>query len=207
MSDSLSALQAIGSKQFRNQLVTEFYEKYDTLVKEGKTIVFAWVPGHTGIYGNTVVDAAAKSALEDEIAFNESVPWADLKRKTSEYVFRLWQIAWNEEVRNKLYQVCPDVKNNISICRSNRREESVLARLHIGHSYLTHSFLLRGEPPPECYACSEPYSIKHVLIDCADLLEIRKKHYEVDSLKALFQDVAPANIFAFLKEINVYHNI
>ena len=29
--------------------------------------------------------------------------------------------------------------------RKNRKEETVMARLHIGHSFLTHSFLLKGE--------------------------------------------------------------
>ena len=92
-------------------------------------------------------------------------------------------------------------------CSTNRKEETLLARLHIGHSYVTHGFLLRGEPPPECFACWEPYTIKHVLLNCADLCEIRKKYYDVKSLKELFEDVAPAFIFGFLKEINLFDKL
>ena len=211
LSDSLSSLQAIASKQFRNYLVVDFYNEYAWLVSEGKIVVLAWVPGHVGIWGNTIVDAAAKSALDDEIETErlpfESLPWVDLRRKTSEYVQRQWQIAWNQESENKLFQICPDLKNTISICRQNRREETLLARLHIGHSYLTHGHLLTREPPPECEGCSELYSIKHILIDCADLIETRKKYYNVDSLKVLFREVDPENIFGFLKEINLFYKL
>lgn len=35
------------------------------------------------------------------------------------------------------------IKRYVSVCR---REENVFARLQSGHSYLTHSHLLRGEP-------------------------------------------------------------
>ena len=64
--------------------------------------------------------------------------------------------------------------------------------------------MVRGELSPECFACAEPYTIKHVLLECADLGEIRKRYYDVVSLKALFEDVAPAVIFGFLKEINLF---
>ena len=133
---------AIGSKQFRNPLISIFYDYYVELVEEGKTVVFARVPGHVGIYGNTIVDAAAKSALNDEIEPErlpfETVPWTDLRRRTSEYAFRLWQIAWDTKKRNKLYQIFPDLKKPIPGCRKTRKEETLLARFHIGHSYVTH---------------------------------------------------------------------
>ena len=39
--------------------------------------------------------------------------------------------------------------------RTNRKEETVMARLHIGHSFITHSFLLKGEEPPMCIGCDK----------------------------------------------------
>ena len=55
-----------------------------------------------------------------------------------------------------------------------RQENTVLNRLHIGHSYLTHSFILRKEEAAVCVACNAVITVKHILIECADLLEIRK---------------------------------
>ena len=58
----------------------------------------------------------------------------------------------------------------------------VLNRSHIGHSYLIHSFILRQEEAPVCVACNAVVIVKHNLIKCADLLEIRKKYFEERSL-------------------------
>ena len=65
---------------------------------------------------------------------------------------------------------------------TNVKENTVLNRLHIGHSYLTHSFILRKEDAHVCVACNDVISVKHILIECADLLEIRKKYFEERSL-------------------------
>ena len=57
----------------------------------------------------------------------------------------------------------------LSFCKT-RTEGAVLNRLCIGHSYLTHSFLLEKEEPSVCVACS---TVKYILIECADLVEVR----------------------------------
>ena len=66
---------------------------------------------------------------------------------------------------------------NQSINQSNsRKEEVVLSRLIIGHTYFSHSYNFRQEDPPECTACQEIYSVRHVLIDCIDLGLIRPRY-------------------------------
>ena len=42
---------------------------------------------------------------------------------------------------------------------------------------------------PVCVACNSVISVKHILTECADVLEIRKKYFEVISLYSLFRDV------------------
>ena len=68
------------------------------------------------------------------------------------------------------------------VLRNTRKENTVLNRLHIGHSYLTFSFILRRGEAPVCVACGAGITVKHILIECADLLEIRKKYFEEGSL-------------------------
>ena len=80
-------------------------------------------------------------------------------------------------------------------------------RLHIGHSYLTHSFILRKEEASVCVACNAVITVKHILIECADSLEIRKKYFEERSLYSLFRNVIPEIIFDFLREIGVFYKI
>ena len=83
----------------------------------------------------------------------------------------------------------------------NTRKENSLIRLHIGHSYLTHSFILRKEQTPVCVVCNTALTIKHILIESTDLSEVRKKYFEQKSLYSHFQDVSPEIIFDFLREV------
>ena len=114
------------------------------MTREGREIVFIWVPGHVGIRGNSAADSAANDALDGDISV-ELIPFSDLKPRTNKYILELWQ---SEFLDNKLYKIFPVLKECVSCPRKNRKEESVVARLHIGHSFLTHSFLLKGEEPP-----------------------------------------------------------
>ena len=79
--------------------------------------------------------------------------------------------------------------------------------LHIDHSYLTHSFILRKEEASVCIACNAVITVKHILIECAGLLEIRKKYFEEKSLYSIFRTVIPEMILYFLQEIGVLYKI
>ena len=58
---------------------------------------------------------------------------------------------------------------------SVRRNEVVLFRLKLGHSYLTHSCLLIGEPPTEYVTCQGRLTINHILVQCIEygILDVR----------------------------------
>ncbi len=45
-----------------------------------------------------------------------------------------------------------------------------MARIHLGHTYLTHSHLLNGnrENQPEYVGCACPLTVHHVMIDCVE---------------------------------------
>ena len=115
--------------------------------------------------------------------------------------------AWNNAVGNKLYEIMPEIGKNQPPLRQDRREEVVLSRLRIGHTRLTHSFLLTRDEPPYCYACNKPITVRHFLIECDDFTQVRRKYFHVDTYKQLFQDVPVDNIFSFLKEINLFNKL
>ena len=60
---------------------------------------------------------------------------------------------------------------------------------------------------PVCVACNTVITVKHILIECADLLEIRKKYFAEKSLYSLFRNVILEIIFDFLREIDVFYKI
>ena len=96
-------------------------------------------------------------------------------------------------------------RQTVKSFRNTRKENTVLNRLHIGHSYLTHSFILRKDEAPVCVACNTALTIKHILIECADLLEVRKNYFEQKSLYSFFRNVSPEITFDFSREIGVFY--
>ena len=82
-----------------------------------------------------------------------------------------------------------------------------MARLHTGHSFITHSFLLKGEEPQVCIVCNKRLTIEHILLTCSDFIEIIERHFTAQSLRMLFEDISPEKIFNFLKEINILGKI
>ena len=70
-----------------------------------------------------------------------------------------------------------------------------------------HSFLFQKEEPSVCVACNAAITVKHILVECADLLEARKKYFEERSLYSLFRNVKPEKIFDYVKEIGIYYKV
>ena len=118
-----------------------------------------------------------------------------------------WQSVWDTAVHNKLHSIEPILSEWRPPYRMDRKEEVVLTRLRIGHSYATHSYLLKGEGQPMCIPCDTPFTIKHVLLYCVDFENARNRYYRVSSLKELFESVEISNIFLYLKAIGLYQII
>ena len=85
---------------------------------------------------------------------------------------------------------------------NTRREVTSFTRLHIGHTQLTHSFILKEELSPKCL-CGNQYSIKHILLECLKLNHTKKKFYKAFSMKELLKKIALKNIINFLKTIGL----
>ena len=205
LSDSLSSLESILNLKYDHPVLVQILELYTEMTRERRDIVFIRVPGHVGIRGNSAADSPAKDALDGDISV-ELIPFSDLKPRTNKYILELWQSEWDEFPENKLYKIFPVLKECISCPPTNRKEETVMARLPIGHSFFTHSFLLKGEEPPVCIGCDKRLTIEHILLTCSDFIEIRESHFTAQSLRMLFKDISPQKIFNLSKEINIFGN-
>ena len=126
-----------------------------------------------------------------------------------DFIKNIWQQSWNDPINqnNKLFTVKPTLGEWLPGLRTDRREEIILARLHIGHTYLTHSYLLKGEEEPQCIPCNACLTVKHIFVDCVDVAPSRDKFFNVDSMTTLFETVKLESIFEFLKEVNLYKKI
>ena len=48
-----------------------------------------------------------------------------------------------------------------------------------------------------CIGCDELLTIKHILLTCSDLIEIRQSYFAAQSLHELFQEILLEKIFNF----------
>jgi len=166
LSDSLSCLQSIKNQKLNHPLILEILTFTHQLIVEGKQLAFMWLPSHAGLAGNVSADAAAKAALN----LPESlipVPYSDFYPLINNYIFTSWQQLWSADTSNKLHSIEPNVKDTKTY-RLPRRDECIIHRLRIGHTYFTHGFLLRKEDPPEGIACQLPLTVEHILLNCID---------------------------------------
>ena len=86
----------------------------------------------------------------------------------------------------------------------------MLNRLHIGHTRLTHSYLLSGDALPECgtLIVSAHYNtVKHILVECVHLKDVRNKHFVASSIKDLFDNIEAHKIIDFIKETRFYKQL
>ena len=90
---------------------------------------------------------------------------------------------------------------------TTRHEEVVITCLRIGHTRLTHSYLLNREAAPECIPCFTSLTVAHLFLHCVDVAQIRDKYFKVASMKDLFDKVPVTTILNFLREINVFMKV
>ena len=209
-SDSWSTLEAI--KQFNSfhPLVQKIQEWLFWISCRRKSVHFCWVPSHVGIWGNEVADREAKAATLSSDTILTRVPQSDLKSPIRSYILSKWQGRWSSLATNQKYK---NIRDTIlpwpSSFNPSRRVEIILCRLRIGHTHLTHSFMLKGVSAPECAHCDGLLSVEHILVHCSKFLSQRRK-YHLDGKSVadiLGDDVNVDTLVGYLQDIEVFHKI
>ena len=157
--------------------------------------MFCWIPSHVNIRGNDLADKEAKAALNlPESTFR--IRHSDFKSQINKYIKSKCQTNWDNQIHNKLRQIKPDFHTKDNIL-SNRKEQTVTTGCRIGHTRITHSFLLNNEVAPFCIPCNEVICIKHLLVSCIDFNHIRSKHYNIKTVTELFSKFLLSRLLIF----------
>ena len=117
------------------------------------------------------------------------------------------QSVWEKQTGNKLHELKPDFNSKCSFPGYSRQNQTKITRCRIGHTRLTHAYLLTNEQPPFCISCNEPFTVKHFLITCTEFNHIRTKYYTAKTVKELFSDTSSDKIINFLKETNLFNKL
>ena len=67
------------------------------------------------------------------------------------------------------------------------------------------SFFWKKEEPPVCVAGDAVITVNHVLIECVDLVEVRKKIFRRDLFIHL--ECEPGEIFDYLEVIGMFYKV
>ena len=185
----------------KNPQIQKLLEKCHELLAN-KEIVLCWIPSHIGIEGNERVDQQAKASLSLELTFFK-IQFSNYKPSINKYIL---QTSWNNSIGNKLLDTKPTIGEHQSVVRNIRREV-VLAQLPLGHTRVTHSYLLQGEEQPQCVGCDAPFTVCHFLLECSDFAQVRNNCFHDDNIKELFQDIHNDSIMTFLRQINIFNKI
>lgn len=130
----------------------------------------------------------------------------ELKKFFKQLILNKWQSTWAESI-SKLAQL------EINIIRRynpnlNRRDLTVMRRVRIGHTRLTHSYLLDREDPPQCSACQAQLTCKHIVVECPVYVQNRQKHGIRDNPEETLRTPSDwTKIIHFLKELNLHSDI
>ena len=159
LTDSLSCLQSLKNLDLSHPLIADIWCRVHVLLSRDAQVAFIWVPSHVGLAGNSAADIAAQASLLLPIS-NPPVPPSDSCGLMRSLSLKQWQERWNSETLNKFNAIEPKV-NVFNLYRLPRRDEIIIHRLRIGHSFNTHCHLLRGETGPRCSACDVDLTVEH----------------------------------------------
>nr|CAD7413476.1 unnamed protein product [Timema poppensis] len=121
-----------------------------------------------------LVDQVGKEEVHLPPEANLGLMFLELKVYVWRGVLRTWHEQWvSTPAQNKLRSIRDGVSRWPSFRRKSRREEVFVTRIRVGHTSLTHGFLLRKDPPSVCEFCDAPLSVYHILVECREYASIR----------------------------------
>lgn len=154
--DSKGALKTINSFTPKHAIVNSIRDLIIENQKNGNDIRFIWIPSYIGIQGNEEVDLSAKEAIQTGEEHTDVLYKSEMEHFVRKIAESLEQIDWDiREGCNKLYETKPIFHTRKAQSPISRRLSVIVHRLKIGHTRLTHEYLLKSEDIPYYHYCRD----------------------------------------------------
>ena len=157
------------------------------LSQQQVAISFCWIPSHVGIEGNELADEAAKLATSNGRVHRLETPATDIIAYVKSKIKDRWQQVWFNIQDNKKLRKIQSTTNK-AVFKLSRKDQMKVTRLRIGHTRLTHGYLLVAQEQPICVECTwdedDPVylTVEHILLECGNYALDRLPCYEPTNL-------------------------
>jgi len=162
-------------------------------------------PGHVCLKGNI----AARQTTSNVMTQILPIPYLNIFPTLRSIIFSKWQAIWDSNPNiKKLYKVFPKLQHFSPLHQSyTRKDQTILNRLFIDQTPLTHSYLLNKEQPPTCDHCKCLLTVEHILTKCTVYKQIREKYYQHSQHSHILISASKQYIFNLLNEIKLLNKL
>lgn len=211
VTDSLSAIQGLKKYKNNHPVVNKILQQ----VKEDEIqICLCWVPSHVGVSGNERADVAARQVVSSNDITRREIPRTDFKQHIKATIKNTLENQWRNLQNNKLREIKEDMQRTDFNGHENREWERKLSRLRIGHTPLTHGYLIEQTDRPSCQNCDLPLTVKHILVECPQYNHLRRKHFNRNNpinLKEILKQYSTVKyngpLYKYLKETRLFYHL
>ena len=171
------------------------------------------MPSHQGIKGNEKADQLANKALDSPNINNIPAPRTKLHQTIENTTENAWCREWRGQDPAKI-----EFKPNpgpTAYFEEKRREQTILSRIRLKVTRLTHSHYFSRTPEKKCHHCDIKMTLEHLFIDCPLMVTQRRsitQHCNLKQIPMTLENIVsppfPASILMkFLKDSNAYKEI
>ncbi|KAL4148967.1 hypothetical protein QTP88_003096 [Uroleucon formosanum] len=178
LSDSLSTLRSIENIYNLNEISRKIQNQIYNLTHTSYSITLLWIPSHNKIQGNERADQKAHQAITstDALRLNHFT-LHDAKFITRIISNNIWLRAWKQGT-SKLNEIKNTIHTWLSPPDFSRKMEISINRIRIGHTSLTHQYLMKKEDPPLCASCGKAVPFVELTVAHASVLTILAISFE-----------------------------
>ena len=186
-SDSLGSILSIQSERSssRPNLQQEILFLIDDVISTGSDVQLCWIPSRVNLEGNEMADKLARDALnKPQPDLDVPLEFKEGYKMVDKHILDQWQQEWNVGTKARDYhKLVPIVSGKIKYSDKNRRKETMITRIRVGHCHLNHSaFKRKKHKDGLCQHCRTPETIQHYLTECAANIDL------INKLKSICRD-------------------